>query len=119
MAQGYAYEPVNELLGNNATTIYGTVTGVPSSENTIMTYTVPAGKTAVLKSIFGEGGTDGLFTLYINAVAFWQGRNAWTQRSIQSALAKALATGDIVQLTVKNQKSTNHTFTGGVYVYEL
>jgi len=119
MAQGYAYSPEKELLGNSAVTIYGTVTGVPSTENTIVSYTVPAGKTALLKSVFAEGGTDAIFIVYVNSVAIWQGRNAWTQRGIEGMIEKTLATGDIVDLKVTNQKTVNHTFTGGFYVYEI
>jgi hypothetical protein len=119
MAQGYAYDPTIALGGNNAVAKYGSVTAVPSTEILIVSYTVPTGSTAIVKGVFGEGGTDGLFKLYVNSVSIWEDRNAWTQRGIQSFIEKTLASGDIVDLKVTNQKTVNHVFTGGFYVYEL
>lgn len=119
MAQGYAYDPTIALSGNTAVSKFGSVTGVPSTEVVITTYTVPVGTTAILKGVFGEGGTDAIFKLYVNSTAVWQGRNAWTERIITGLIEKTLAAGDIVDLKVTNQKTVNHTFTGGFYVYEL
>jgi hypothetical protein len=117
--QGYAYDPTIALTGSTAVEKFGSVTAVPAVEILIATYTVPAGTTALLKGVFGEGATDGIFKLYVNSTAIWQDRNAWTQRGVQSPIEKTLATGDIVELKVTNQKVVNHTFTGGFYVYEL
>jgi len=117
--QGFAYDPTIALLGATPVEKFGSVTAVPATEIVIATYTVPAGTTATIKGVFGEGGTDGIFKLYVNSVAIWQDRNAWTQRGVQSAIEKTLASGDIVDLKVTNQKTINHTFTGGFYVYEL
>ena len=91
MAQGYAYDPTIALGGNNAVARYGSVTAVPSTEILIATYTVPAGTTGLLKGVFGEGGTDGIFKLYVNSSAIWQARNAWTERFVSSLIEKTLA----------------------------
>jgi len=118
MAQGFAYnDEVIQLAGNDPVQVYGSVTAVPSTEITIATYT--ASVEAILKGVFGEGGTDGLFILYYNGSPIWRDRNAWTQRGIEAVLEKALAIGDIVDLKVTNQKTVNHVFTGGFFVYEL
>ena len=116
MSQSYAYNSGDIV---NAVSKYGSVTAIPSTEIVIATYTAPVGSTPLIKGVFGEGATDGLFTLYLNSTAIWQARNAWTERFISCLLEKTLAAGDIVELKVTNQKNTNHTFTGGFYVYEL
>jgi hypothetical protein len=121
MAQGYAYaQELISLDGNYAVNNFAIKpTVVPSTETLIVSYTVPAGKTAIIKGVYGEGATDGLFKLYVNSVAIWQGRNAWTQRIIGTPLERTLATGDIVDLKVTNLKLLNHSFSGGFYAYEL
>lgn len=118
MAQGFAYDNETiQLAGNDAVNVYGSVTGVPATEIVVATYT--AAVAGLLKAVYGEGGTDGLFKLYLNSAAIWEGRNAWTQRIITAPVEQSLAIGDIVELKVTNQKNTNHVFTGGFYVYEL
>jgi hypothetical protein len=121
MSQGFAYaQELIALDGNYAVNNFAIKpTVVPSTETLVVSYTVPVGKTALIKGVYGEGGTDGLFKLYVNTVAVWQGRNAWTQRLVQTPLERTVATGDIVELKVTNLKALNHMFSGGFYVYEL
>lgn len=120
MAQGYAWDiQTVTTLPINAVAFYGSVTAVPATEILITSYTVPVGKTSTIRGVFGEGGTDGLFILYLNSNPIWQWRNAWTERAIQSPLEKTLVVGDIVELKVTNLKNTNHDFTGGFYAYEV
>jgi len=120
LSQGFAYDPNSGLIGKTPVEKFGSLAAaVPSTETVITTYTVPASTTANLKGVFGEGGSDGLFILYVNSVALWRWRNAWTQRGTAEALDKALVAGDIVDLKVTNQKTTNQPFSGGFYVYEL
>ena len=94
---------------------WGTVTGIPATEATIATYTVPASKTLKLRGVFGEGGTDAIYTLYIDSAVIWQQRNAWTDRNVKSGVGADVVAGEVVTLKVTNQKGTNHTFTGGFY----
>lgn len=115
MAQGYAYLPTPDILnyfGSNPAV-------VPATETLLATYTVPVAKTATLEYVYGGGGTDGMWKLYVNASPYWFSRNAWTQRNIQDTLQISLVAGDVVELKVTNLKLTNHLFTGGFYVHEL
>jgi hypothetical protein len=113
--QGYAYLPTPNTLNyfgsNNAV--------VPATETLLATYTVPVAKTSTLEYVYGSGETDGRFKLYVNTIAKWVARNAWTQRDIQDTLQYALVAGDVVELKVENLKTTNHFFSGGFYVHEL
>ena len=119
MAQNFAYDQdIINLIGDNAVLKFGNNSAcVPATETTLVSFTLTAD--SIIKGVYGEGGTDGLFKLYVNTVAKWQGRNAWTQRIVTTPIELSLVTGDIVELKVTNQKTTNNPFSGGFYVYEL
>jgi DNA-binding transcriptional MerR regulator len=95
------------------------ITGVPAVEGLIVAYAVPASKNFTISQVYGSAGTDGLWTLYINSVKKWEGRNAWTDRNVFSNLAVNATAGQTIELKVTNQKNTNHLFSGGFYGSEL
>jgi hypothetical protein len=118
MAQGFAYNDTDNLAGKNIQNYFGSNNAVvPSTETLLVTHT--STKDEILKYAYGGGETDGRFKLYVNSVAIWVARNAWTERNVNSMIEKKLASGDIVELKVTNLKLTNHFFSGGFDIYEL
>jgi hypothetical protein len=115
---GLLQDIIDALGGaSNADTIYEFGEQSVAAGNTLVlaTYTVPALKVLSISGIFGEGIDNGLFKLYIDAVKVWQGRNAWTERNVQSYLVYEATAGQVVQLRVTNIVTATRVYSGGFY----
>ena len=111
-------EDVENLLGSVVSEDFGSVTAIPATEITIATLTAGANELR-LKQVYGEGGTDGIFTVYVDGSKVWRARNAWTDRNVRGTLDNVVPATKTAELKVTNQKGTNHAFTGGLIAYEL
>ena len=112
-------DEVEELLGKTLIQSYGSASVPSSTEVSLASTTVSASKFLRIKGVYGEGGTDGMFKLYVDGNQVWQGRNSWTQRDGFASMEYEGGAGEVVELKVENLKGSTHTFTGGFYGYEL
>jgi phosphomevalonate kinase len=112
-------DELEELVGKNLVNVFGEASVAGSTESLLISTTVATGKKLRIHGIFGEGGTDGIFRLYIDSVKVWQTRNSWTKRDVYANLEMEGNAGDLIELKVENQKPTINPFSGGFYGYEL
>ena len=112
-------DELEELSGKTLIQAYGSASVPSSTESSLATTTIATGKKLRIKGIYGEGGTDGMFKLYVNSVQVWQGRNAWTTRNVNASMEYEGGASEVVELKVENLKGSTHTFTGGFFGYEL
>ena len=112
-------DELEELTGKTLVQVYGSASVPSSSEVSLASTTVTAGQKLRVKGVYGEGGTDGLFKLYVDSVQVWQGRNAWTTRNVTASMEYEGGANEVIELKVVNLKGSTHTFTGGFYGYEL
>lgn len=105
------------LLGGGGDVIHEFSENNIAAGNTLVfaTYTVPAGKILNVAGVYGEGIDDGIFMLYIAGSKVWQGRNAWTQRGVQSYLEYDAAAGQVVEFKIKNNRALTRAYSGGFY----
>ncbi|GAG75225.1 unnamed protein product [marine sediment metagenome] len=69
-------DELEELAGKTLVQVYGSASVPSSTEVSLASTTVTAGQSLRVKGLYAEGGTDGMFKLYVNSVQVWQGRNA-------------------------------------------
>jgi len=112
-------DELEDLVGKTLVQAYGSASVPSSTESSLATTTVAVGKSLRIKGIYGEGGTDGMFKLYVNSVQVWQARNAWTTRDVFASMEFEGGASEVIELKVENLKGSTHTFTGGFYGYEL
>lgn len=110
---------VEELLGKVLMSAFGEASVAGSTETSLCSLTAPVGKKLRVHGVFGEGGTDGIFRLYLDGNKVWQARNAWTTRSVGDKLEVEVPAGKVIELKVENQKNNTNPFSGGIYGYEL
>ena len=115
--QGYRNVGITQISEGTLTENFGEVSVPNNTETVLATFTVPASKFVRIVGLYGEGGTDGIFRLYIDSTKIWQGRNAWTSRNVFSNRQYDAQAGEVVELRVI-QQSTTHTFSGVVWGYE-
>lgn len=99
--------------------VFGVQSVSALTETTLTSYTVPVGKSFNLSGYSCEGVEDGLFKIYVGVVKIWQGRNAWTQRTLNGDLLKSLSAGQTVYLKVENLRNQAHAFSGTLYGEEI
>jgi len=101
-------------------TLFGELLVTATTEDTIISYTCPVGKTFDLTGAYAEGDDDGIFRLYKNATKIWQSRNAWTERSVQTKeVSVHLVPADVLFLKVFNTKGASRNYSGGIYGNEI
>jgi hypothetical protein len=110
---------LEELTGKVVFNRFGEASVAGATETSLCTITVPTGKKYRVHGVFGEGGTDGIFRLFVDGTKVWQGRNAWTSRSLVAKLEVEANADWVIELKVENQKNTTNPFSGGFYGYEL
>lgn len=110
--------------GNSSTTrsIYAEQMVVPDLATNIVTYTVPAGKTAILEKITGSGQQIGRFDMLLNGSAIDTQRNYYGNFNITSDFMSGgggfkLLAGDTILLTVVGQE-TPAFFSGRIQITE-
>ena len=112
-------DDLEDLAGKTLIQAYGSASVPSSTETSLATTTVAGGKFLRVKGVYGEGGTDGMFRLYVDSFQVWQARNSWTQRDVFASMEYEGSAGEVIELKVENLKGSTHTFTGGFYGYEL
>ena len=105
-------------------TIYPGNTGSISAntEVTIVSYTVPAGKTFYLTGWQGTGTADGCFRLYRNSTQLKLKRNSAADRDVEGNYQNhpvEFVAGDQVKITVEHRKTTTQIFDGALMGFEL
>jgi len=94
---------------------YGEQTVAAGNTMVLATYTVPTAKVLNISGLYGDGINNGIFKLYVGGVKVWQGRNAWTDRNVQSYLVYVATAGQVVELKVTNNVTSSTLYTGGFY----
>lgn len=112
-------DELEDLVGKNLVSVFGEASVASSTESLLTSTTVAVGKRLRLHGVFGEGGTDGIFRLYVDSVKVWQARNSWTTRDVTATLEVEANEGEVIELKVENQKGNTNSFSGGFYGYEL
>lgn len=115
--QGYRNVGITEISEGTLTEDFGEVSVPNNTETVLATFSVPASKFVRIAGVYGEGGTNGIFRLYIDSTKIWQARNAWTSRNVFSSRQYDAQAAEVVQLRVIHQ-STTHTFSGAIWGYE-
>jgi len=110
---------LENLSGKTLIQEFGEASVPGATETSLASTTVAVGKTLRIKGVYGEGGTDGIFRLFVDGAKVWQARNAWTDRSVNARLEVEGTAGEVVELKVENQKGSTNPFSGGFYGYEL
>jgi hypothetical protein len=113
----------NELSVNE----YGQAAAVASgATTTVVTYTVPLGKTMVLERVTASGENIALFTIFINATQIDAGRtyfggalNVEFDYTAPANLGYPLVAGDVVTLKVLHNRPTPANFEGRIQMSEL
>jgi hypothetical protein len=94
---------------------YGEQTVAAGNTLVLATYTVPTAKVLNVSGLYGDGINNGIFKLYVGGAKVWQGRNAWTDRNVQSYLIYIATAGQVVELKVTNNVTSSTLYTGGFY----
>jgi len=88
---------------------------LPNTETTLITYTVPVGKTARLKTVNTSGSASGLFRVKVNSSTMLTGRTSWNNRNWTVVLGTLQASaGNAITLTVIHNETINQKFEGSV-----
>lgn len=84
---------------------------------TVVTYTVPAGKTFYLLDAKGAGEEDANLRLQINSSTISLRKLSWTNRNVdfQYSGGLKLSAGDIIDLTVTHSGAASCDFNGSIY----
>lgn len=90
---------------------------LPSGENTVFTWTVPATGFFHLIKLGAEGDTEGVFRVKKNGVTKAKKRNTWMNRDVNFNYdyGMGLEQGDILEVTVEHQEQTDQTFSAWIY----
>ena len=113
-------DDLEELAGKVLRQAFGEATVSSTiTESTLASFIVPTGKFLRVKGIFVEGNGEGIFRLYVAGAKKWQGRNAWTERSLNATQEISASAGETVALKVVNTKTGSHDYSGSFYGYEL
>ena len=98
--------------------VFNRVIGVPSaSDQTILTYVVPAGKTFHITQLIAWGDYDGEFLLRVGAVLVGGGRTSGANRTIQLDYQSApifAAANSIVTITIRHYASSTESFSANL-----
>jgi len=112
VANAAAYQLVN--------TFNQPVAAIPvSTPTTVVTYTVPAGKTFNVLGAVGSGAADGLFTLYINSTKVAKAGSSFQGRAVFFNFVEVglpAVAGDVVRLEVENQE-VSPPWSGSAFAY--
>jgi hypothetical protein len=113
------------LLGNLYSTIPLSVWGIPLNvyndtnsvppgiETTILTYTVPAGKSLSILGMYGWGNYDGEYTIRVNGIQIGGGWSSPSDRTLFvdfSAAPAAASAGQIVTINVTQYGTSSYDF---------
>lgn len=110
----------NPLETGDGKLIFGQATSVPSgSETTVVTYTVPTGKTLYFISGSFSGQNLALFTLYINGAQEGIRRTYWGNFNgtfdFTSGAGIKVSAGNIIKITVIHNRPAAGDFDGTLY----
>lgn len=82
------------------------------------TYTVPTGKTLLIKGVSVSGMGDGLFQLQVNnGVLVWTGRTSWTQRTIPADVSFSVQAGDFVNMHLTSNAQSSSVYHATIWGY--
>jgi hypothetical protein len=98
---------------------YNEETPIGGVETTIVSYTVLS--KFYLSGWSCSGRADGIFSLYIDNICQWRGRNNWCQRNLSETfdLGIPVAAGSIIKIRVIHYELTTIPFNGNIYGKEI
>ncbi len=85
-----------------------------TSEEDVVTFTVPAGKTSCLREITIEGDADGLFRLKVGATVKWRGRIDQFQSTVHASMSLEALAGVIYKVTVVSKNSSSNEYSATI-----
>lgn len=106
-------------VGGEIKQFFGELNVAGNTEITLTSYLVPLGKTFNLQGVSGEGDDDGAFRIYVDATKIWQGRIAWTTRTVSLEILRKVVAGETIYLKVLNLRPVARNFSGTIYGTEL
>jgi len=90
---------------------YNEITAASSVESDVVSYTVPAEKTARVWRIHASGEASARFRLKLNGTIIASGRISWTDRNWQPTFGDIEGTaGDIFKITVIHTESSSKDY---------
>jgi len=97
--------------------IYDEINAVPKdTETTIVSFTVPLGRTCRISGGSASGKTDAAFKLYIDGVLKEKLLNAWTDRNVSFKAIDDIEEGKEIKITVEHWANNVHNFNGSIFI---
>lgn len=91
---------------------------VKDSETDIVSYTVPAGKSAMIKRASGEAFTDTKFKMYLASGVKEKRHNNWCERNVDFVAGFKATEGQTVKITAEHGSDNTQTISANIVYIE-
>lgn len=115
--QGFKNVGITNISNGILSKSFGEISVPTATETTLCSVVVPLSKFIRLAGVYAEAKVDAIFRLYIGSTKIWQGRNAWTDRNVGSAIEDDAQPSQTIYLKVLQNNGTTQTISGSFWGY--